>query len=134
MCAIALAVYAHTEPAPTQLFLNKSDLLRKKLEDGVMVNKYVVSYADRPNTYDQVEKCTSRPDLPQTSRLILKTHVYTRLDFKAKFDAIRRQQCPPDRPVFTHITSCVDQRTTSSIIHHIQDLLMRANLKTSALM
>ncbi|KAG8863132.1 hypothetical protein FRB96_009314 [Tulasnella sp. 330] len=96
---------------PLVLFLNKSDLLRKKLEDGIQVRKYVVSYGDRPNTYDEVEQY-----------------------FKAKFDAIFRQQSSSRRPVFTHITSCVNRQTTSAIIGHIQDILLRANLETSALM
>jgi len=96
---------------PLVLFLNKSDLLRKKLEDGVQVSKYVVSFGGRPNTYEEVEKY-----------------------FKAKFDAIRRQHSPQGRPAFTHVTSCIDQKTTSAIISHVQDVLMRENLKDSALM
>ncbi|KAG9003485.1 hypothetical protein FRB93_011111 [Tulasnella sp. JGI-2019a] len=96
---------------PLVLFLNKSDLLRKKLEDGVQVSKYVVSYGERPNTYEEVEKY-----------------------FRAKFDAIFRQQSPSKRSIFTHVTSCVDRKTTSAIIAHVQDILLRVNLERSALM
>ncbi|KAG9007355.1 hypothetical protein FRB90_009414 [Tulasnella sp. 427] len=96
---------------PLVLFLNKSDLLRKKLEDGVQVSRFVVSYAGRPNDYDSVEKY-----------------------FRSKFEAIRRQYSHQDRPVFVHITSCINQATTSNIINHVQDLLMRENLKNSSLM
>lgn len=56
------------------------------------------------------------------------------IDFKAKFDAIFRQQSLSRRSIFTHITSCVDRHTTGAIIGHVQDILLRANLETSALM
>ncbi|KIO26285.1 hypothetical protein M407DRAFT_15085 [Tulasnella calospora MUT 4182] len=99
------------ENVPLVLFLNKSDLLRKKLEDGVQVSRFVVSFGNRTNDYETAEKY-----------------------FRSKFEAIRRQYSNNDRPVFTHITSCINQVTTSDIINHVQDLLMRENLKNSSLM
>ena len=41
------------------LFLNKCDLLEKKLGKGVMVNKYIPSFGDRSNDAPTVIKCTS---------------------------------------------------------------------------
>ncbi|KAJ8586127.1 guanine nucleotide binding protein, alpha subunit, partial [Rhizopogon salebrosus TDB-379] len=38
------------------LMLNKTDLLKKKLEDGVKVRKYITSYGDRPNTFADVSE------------------------------------------------------------------------------
>ena len=38
------------------LFLNKCDLLRKKLESGVRLNHYMPTY-NRPNDYDTVSQC-----------------------------------------------------------------------------
>ncbi|KAG8896283.1 hypothetical protein FRC01_011911, partial [Tulasnella sp. 417] len=99
------------ENVPLVLFLNKSDLLRKKLEDGVQVSRFVVSYGNRTNDYETVEKY-----------------------FRSKFEAIRRQYSNNERPVFTHVTSCINQVTTADIINHVQDLLMRENLKNSSLM
>ncbi|KAG8913939.1 hypothetical protein FRC00_001256 [Tulasnella sp. 408] len=99
------------ENVPLVLFLNKSDLLRKKLEDGVQVSRFVVSFGNRTNDYETVEKY-----------------------FRSKFEAIRRQYSNNERPVFTHITSCINQVTTADIINHVQDLLMRENLKNSSLM
>ncbi|KAG9051160.1 hypothetical protein FS837_011275 [Tulasnella sp. UAMH 9824] len=99
------------ENVPLVLFLNKSDLLRKKLEDGVQVSRFVVSYGNRTNDYETAEKY-----------------------FRSKFEAIRRQYSNNERPVFTHITSCINQVTTADIINHVQDLLMRENLKNSSLM
>ena len=42
------------------LFLNKCDLLEKKLESGVRLNHYMPSY-NRPNDYKTVSQCTSLP-------------------------------------------------------------------------
>jgi hypothetical protein len=38
------------------LFLNKVDLLKKKLESGIPLNKYLMQYKG-PNTVDEVCKC-----------------------------------------------------------------------------
>ena len=40
------------------LFLNKHDLLVKKLKRGVKVRDYISSYGDRENTPEAVVKCT----------------------------------------------------------------------------
>lgn len=42
------------------IFLNKCDILEKKLNAGVRVSKYVRSYGDRPNDLDTVSKCQYR--------------------------------------------------------------------------
>lgn len=41
------------------LFLNKCDLLEKKLESGVRVGRYVPSYGDRKNDARTVTQCKS---------------------------------------------------------------------------
>lgn len=41
------------------LFLNKCDLLQRKLATGARVSQYMVSYGDRPNDYESVSKCAS---------------------------------------------------------------------------
>ena len=45
--------------AKTQLilFLNKCDLLRRKLKRGIKVNQYLPSYGDRSNDVTSVVKC-----------------------------------------------------------------------------
>lgn len=35
----------------------KVDILKAKLENGVKVNKYVKSYGERANDYENVSKC-----------------------------------------------------------------------------
>lgn len=42
------------------LFLNKYDLLEKKLKRGVKVRDYVSSYGERENTPEAAVKCTYR--------------------------------------------------------------------------
>lgn len=37
----------------------QTDILKSKLENGVMVSKYVRSYGNRPNEYEAVSKCLS---------------------------------------------------------------------------
>ena len=39
------------------LFLNKCDILQRKLESGVRLARYVKSYDDRPNDMDTASKC-----------------------------------------------------------------------------
>lgn len=41
------------------LFLNKIDLLRQKLESGIYLKDWVVSYGDRPNDLENVQACES---------------------------------------------------------------------------
>lgn len=45
------------------LFLNKCDLLEKKLPSGVMVRHFVPSFGDRSNTLPTVAKCAFPVDL-----------------------------------------------------------------------
>jgi guanine nucleotide-binding protein alpha-1 subunit len=39
------------------VFLNKCDLLKRKLKNGVHVRRYLTSFADRPNDVHTVVKC-----------------------------------------------------------------------------
>jgi hypothetical protein len=39
------------------LFLNKIDILKTKLAAGIMLNKFVVSYGERPNDFDHASVC-----------------------------------------------------------------------------
>lgn len=41
------------------LFLNKCDLLAKKLESGTRLAKFVPSFKDHPNNLETVTKCAS---------------------------------------------------------------------------
>ncbi|KAB5590063.1 Guanine nucleotide-binding protein alpha-4 subunit [Ceratobasidium theobromae] len=93
------------------LFLNKCDLLKKKLAAGIKVTKYVTSYGTRPNDYENVAKY-----------------------FRAKFGAIQRDYSVAPRELYIHLTSVTDTRATSAIIHNVRDIILRQNLKNSSLM
>ncbi|KAG8953506.1 hypothetical protein FRC04_002348 [Tulasnella sp. 424] len=79
---------------PLVLFLNKCDLLRRKLLSGVRLSKYMISYGDRSNDYDSILKY-----------------------FKNKFDAIRKQYSKDaEREFYVFATSVTDTHQTASII------------------
>lgn len=42
------------------LFLNKCDILQRKLESGIRLARYVKSYDDRSNDIETASKCASR--------------------------------------------------------------------------
>jgi hypothetical protein len=48
-------------PVELVLFLNKCDILERKLRAGVRLAKYVRSYGDRPNDLEAASKCPSAP-------------------------------------------------------------------------
>ncbi|KAG8903143.1 hypothetical protein FRC01_009315, partial [Tulasnella sp. 417] len=76
------------------LFLNKTDILKKKLEAGVKVKKYITSYGDRPNDYEHVSNY-----------------------FLAHFRQVhRKNNVDTKRELYTHLTSVVDTRSTRQII------------------
>ncbi|KAF8602136.1 guanine nucleotide binding protein, alpha subunit [Ceratobasidium sp. AG-I] len=93
------------------LFLNKCDLLKKKLAAGIKVNKHVTSYGSRPNDYENVSKY-----------------------FRTKFGAIQRDFSVAPRELYVHLTSVTDTRATSAIINNVRDIILRQNLKNSSLM
>ena len=39
------------------LFLNKIDIFKAKLEAGIRLAKYIVSYGSRPNDYENTSSC-----------------------------------------------------------------------------
>ncbi|KAI8980601.1 G-alpha-domain-containing protein [Trametes punicea] len=93
------------------LFLNKCDLLKKKLESGVRLSNYISSY-NRPNDYETV------------------SHY-----FRNRFGAMHQSLTPnKDRELFIHLTSVTDTRTTHTIISRVRDSILTANLKSSSLM
>ncbi|CAE6435387.1 unnamed protein product [Rhizoctonia solani] len=87
------------------LFLNKCDLLQAKLEAGIRLNQFLVSYGDRPNDYANVTK-----------------------HLKSKFDKIRAKYCP-DTQIFTHFITATDTDTTRIAINAVRDKIMRENLQ-----
>lgn len=81
------------------LFLNKCDLLRRKLKRGVKVNQFLPSFGDRPNEVTSVVKCESLETFDE--------HTYgpTLLDFREKFKDIQKQFSPQPRSVYIYPTT-----------------------------
>ncbi|KAF7971341.1 hypothetical protein HWV62_21350 [Athelia sp. TMB] len=93
------------------LFLNKCDILEKKLQAGVRLAKYVRSYGDRPN------------DLENASKY-----------FRSKFSAIHREYSPTPRKFYGWCTSVTDTTSTAGILASVRDMVIRQNLKQSKLL
>lgn len=93
------------------LFLNKCDILEKKLNDGVRLTKYVRTYGDRENTLDGVSKY-----------------------LRGKFAAIHREYSPNPRKFYVFCTSVTDAATTAGIIASVRDMVIRQHLKQSKLL
>ncbi|EUC58625.1 guanine nucleotide-binding protein alpha-4 subunit [Rhizoctonia solani AG-3 Rhs1AP] len=94
---------------PVLLFLNKIDLLEKKLHEGVKLSKYLVSYGDRPNDFKSV------------------------LQFlHARFLRLRTESKAPNlAPCYVHHTSLVDRATTQTIVAHVRDKIAMEYLENS---
>ncbi|KIJ66946.1 hypothetical protein HYDPIDRAFT_128433 [Hydnomerulius pinastri MD-312] len=92
------------------LFLNKTDILRKKLERGLPVSKYILSYGDRPNEYESVVQY-----------------------FRAHFLQVHRRNNENRRVLYTHLTNVTDTKATQSIIGNVRDSIFRGYLQSAAL-
>ncbi|KAF8653603.1 hypothetical protein AX16_003847 [Volvariella volvacea WC 439] len=92
------------------LFLNKTDLLKAKLDSGLMVRKYITSFGDRPNEYESVIQY-----------------------FRAHFLQVHRKNNENRRVLYTHFTSVVDTKATQRIIGNVRDSIFRGYLQSAAL-
>ncbi|KAJ7803762.1 G-protein alpha subunit-domain-containing protein [Mycena olivaceomarginata] len=114
------------------LLLNKVDILRKKLESGVQIRQYIVSYGNRPNNYS-------------TAAEYFRTHF---LAAHKKKDAFQRR-------LYVHFTTMLvrvrflngsgitfelctcgyqDVQATQIIIASVEDLIMRKHIAQTGLM
>jgi len=89
------------------LFLNKCDILQRKLETGVRLARYVKSYDDRPNDMDTASKY-----------------------FRGKFSAIQRTYSPAPRKFYGYCTSITETTTTAGILASVRDIVLRQNLRS----
>ncbi|KAI0697286.1 G-protein alpha subunit [Cytidiella melzeri] len=92
------------------LMLNKADLLRKKLESGTKVRKYISSFGDRPNTYEEVSEY-----------------------FRAHFIQTHRRKDVSNRVLYTHFTSMLDIKATQAIIINVGEAIMRSHMSSIGL-
>ncbi|KAI6025557.1 guanine nucleotide binding protein, alpha subunit [Pisolithus marmoratus] len=92
------------------IFLNKIDLLEKKIADGVMVRQFLPSYANRPNETKAVVKY-----------------------LRAKFKDTARNYSPEPRICHIYATKVVDTHETAQILTSVRDGIMREQLKRAKL-
>ncbi|KIJ18490.1 hypothetical protein PAXINDRAFT_167097 [Paxillus involutus ATCC 200175] len=92
------------------LLLNKTDLLKKKLEAGLRVRKYITSYGDRSNTYADVSEY-----------------------FRAHFIQVHRRNDIGRRALYAHFTSMLDIRATQSIIVNVGEAIIRSHIAKTGL-
>ncbi|KAI0780157.1 G-alpha-domain-containing protein [Fomes fomentarius] len=88
------------------LFLNKCDLLQKKLTRGVRIYDYIPSYGDRPN------------DAPSAAK-------YFRNQFR---DTLNRYS-PQQRGFYSYLTSVVDTKATAIQVAAVREGIQRNHLK-----
>jgi len=92
------------------LMLNKADLLKQKLDAGIKVRKFISSYGDRPNTYEEVSEY-----------------------FRAHFIQTHRRKDVSNRVLFTHFTSMLDIQATQTIIRSVAESIMRQHMSSVGL-
>ncbi|KAF9263758.1 G-protein alpha subunit [Marasmius fiardii PR-910] len=92
------------------LMLNKTDLLRAKLNQGIPVRKYITSYGSRPNEYKYVANY-----------------------FRAHFVQAHRRNDPSGRSLYVHFTSMLDIKTTQRIIVNVGEVVIRQHVALTSL-
>lgn len=92
------------------LFLNKTDLLKNKIDSGLRVQKYITSFGERANDYETVVQY-----------------------FRAHFLQVHRRNNENRRVLYTHFTSVVDTKATQRIIGNVRDSIFRGYLQDAAL-
>ncbi|KAH9176713.1 G-protein alpha subunit [Lactarius sanguifluus] len=92
------------------LMLNKTDLLKKKLQAGLMVKKYITSYGERENRYEDVAEY-----------------------FRAHFAQVHKRKGVQKQELYTHFTTMLDIRATQKIIIDINEAIIKSYLGQSML-
>ncbi|KAH8107487.1 G-alpha-domain-containing protein [Phellopilus nigrolimitatus] len=92
------------------LLLNKTDLLRQKLAAGIKVRKYITSYGDRPNNYEDVSEY-----------------------FRAHFLQVHRRNDISKRALYAHFTSMLDIKATQKIIVNVGEAIIRSYITDAGL-
>jgi len=92
------------------LMLNKTDLLRQKLEASIKVRKYITSYGERPNTYEEVSEY-----------------------FRAHFLQVHRRHDISKRALYPHFTSMLDIKATQKIIVNVGEAIIRSYITDAGL-
>ncbi|KAJ7833991.1 guanine nucleotide binding protein, alpha subunit [Mycena leptocephala] len=92
------------------LLLNKTDILRKKLEAGVQIREYITSYGNRPNNFSIAAEY-----------------------FRSHFLAAHKKKDVFQRILYVHFTTMLDVQATQIIIASVGDLIMRKHIAQTGL-
>ncbi|TFY58140.1 hypothetical protein EVJ58_g6593, partial [Rhodofomes roseus] len=92
------------------LFLNKYDLLAKKLKAGVPIKKHLSSYGDRENTAPVFAKYLHQ-----------------------KFREQHKEYSPEPRSFYGYVTCVVDTKATASTLSSVRDGLLQQHLQRADL-
>ena len=114
-------------------FLNKCDLLQKKLARGVRVYDYVPSFGDRPNDAPTTAKCAFAVS-PPASLIHSADTCLVRLDalpdFRQQFRDYLLRYSPQQRGFYSYLTSVAQTHTIEHIFSTYIDSLMERNANT----
>ncbi|KAJ3809913.1 G-protein alpha subunit [Lentinula lateritia] len=94
------------------IFFNKMDILRRILDSGVEVRKFVPSYGNAPNEVESVTKCDSSV-------------------FGTLIPHIQKKLSPKPRSFISHETSAIDINSTTALVVTVHDGIIRDNLEKS---
>ncbi|KAI5118923.1 hypothetical protein M0805_003747 [Coniferiporia weirii] len=90
--------------------LIQTDLLKQKLIAGIRVRKYITSYGDRPNSYEEVSEY-----------------------FRAHFLQVHRRNDVSKRALYAHFTSMLDIKATQKIIVNVGEAIIRSYITDAGL-
>jgi len=90
--------------------MNKTDLLRKKLEQGIRVKKYIPEY-DKGNDYETVSTW-----------------------FRRVFKRIHMDNCSAGLNFISHFTSVIDTKATAHTLQAVQATILRNDISDAGLM
>ncbi|RXW21992.1 hypothetical protein EST38_g3878 [Candolleomyces aberdarensis] len=96
------------------LFLNKIDIFRMKLEAGIRLADYIVSYT-KENDFDNT-----------TMSLVFLLD--RNIDLRKKFANILQDKSPLPRAFYCHLTTVTDPKSTKYILANLKEMLMIGNL------
>ncbi|KAF7289981.1 hypothetical protein MIND_01373400 [Mycena indigotica] len=93
------------------LFLNKTDIMKSKLESGIRFVDYVNSYGKRPNDFESASSY-----------------------LRKKFGGLFKEKSPSPRVFYCHLTTVTDRKSTQLILANIKDQLMQRYLEDASLL
>ncbi|GLB37323.1 putative G protein alpha subunit [Lyophyllum shimeji] len=92
------------------LFLNKTDLLQRKLKSGLMVGDYLPEYQESSNDFATVTTW-----------------------FRRAFARIYKDHSPPKRKLIAHFTSVVDTKATAQTLAAVQAVILHNDVTEAGL-